>query len=334
MKLPILIISGFLGAGKTTCIKNLLKSINPKKKVLLIENDFGEVNVDSAIFDKSKIEIRELTSGCICCNLAGDFSSELRSIVNTYDIDLIIIEPSGVGKLSEIKASCQKGILNDLLEVINTVTIVDATRAMLYINNFGEFFKDQVQEASLILLSHNDLPNENINSTIAKLREFNSCAPIINDDWSTLDFPKLFNLEQNIKLNETCCQHTQEDTACQCSCHVKNNVSHNFITEHENHNHAHEDILSTFTLNLSQSISQKSLENILDYVNNNATLVRAKGFVKIKDDFSPERVYLLQYISNNLDLTLQTHAPEQFSITFIGKDINNINWEKVKVLSL
>ena len=172
------IISGFLGAGKTTFIKRLLNTNLKNEKVVLIENEFGEVSVDSAFLADAKIDIKELSQGCICCSLFGDFTKSLNEIVDTYHPDRILIEPSGVGKLSDIVQAVQDANLADYLNSL--VCIVDASKAKMYAKNFGEFFLDQIQVAHTIVLSHSDVASEKkIQEALEIIRQYNAHCVII-----------------------------------------------------------------------------------------------------------------------------------------------------------
>lgn len=338
MKIPVLIISGFLGAGKTTCIQQLINEISSDKKILLIENDFGQINVDSALFDSKKIEIRELTSGCICCSLSSNFSAELETVINSFPIDLIIIEPSGVGKLSEIKKACLVNSLKDKLNIINAITVVDATRAELYMLNFGDFFKDQVKEANLILLSHNEIDQEKLNPTIAKIKDLNDSANIINEKWSSLNFKTLFNLENNTK-DLLCCHannltNHSHNSSQENHCHHSCNHNHDHQIKHHNdhEHHHHSAAISSHTIECPKPISHAALDNAFAYISNNSNLVRAKGFINLAEKNNQANDFLVQYVAKELNLVPKQNIPKVYSLTFIGKNFDNIDWQKVKVL--
>ena len=163
------IVSGFLGAGKTTLIKKLLADALAGTKVVLIENEFGEIGIDGGFLKESGIEIREMNSGCICCSLVGDFGTSLREVMNTYAPERILIEPSGVGKLSEVM-SAVNGVTEDTDMVLNSaVAVVDASKAKLYIKNFGEFFTDQIEHAGTIILTRTDKTSDAKTAEVVEL---------------------------------------------------------------------------------------------------------------------------------------------------------------------
>ena len=155
-KVKVYIVSGFLGAGKTTFIQQLIQELPDPTRVLILENDFGQVNLDGAILREKGYTVRELTSGCICCSLAGDFRRALVDILDTQDVDYIIIEPSGVSQLSDILAICKDSSIAKRIELTGCVSIVDAMRAPMYYKNFGVFFKDQIAYSSQVFISHQE----------------------------------------------------------------------------------------------------------------------------------------------------------------------------------
>jgi len=181
------IISGFLGAGKTTLIKKLLSEALGNEKVVLIENEFGEIGIDGGFLKDAGVEITEMNSGCICCSLVGDFGAALKEVLETYQPQRIIIEPSGVGKLSDVIAAVQRVGQEIPLELTSFVTVVDALKCKIYMKNFGEFFNDQVEHASAILLSRTQtLPQSKLDADIALLREKNPKAAIMTTTWDEL----------------------------------------------------------------------------------------------------------------------------------------------------
>ena len=241
--LKIDIISGFLGAGKTTFIERLLKTKLKDEKVVLIENEYGEVSVDTDILKDTKIEIRELAQGCICCSLVGDFSKSLKTIVDTYNPDRILIEPSGVGKLSDIiKAVASTGLQEN---VNSLVCLVDAKKAKMYERNFGEFFVDQIEEAHTVILSRTDVAKDDvIEAAVAIVRKHNEKAVIVTtpiNDLSDEDLIKAYegvheDLFEGIDLD-----HLHEDgEECDdpnCACHHHH---HDHDEEEHEHHHHHD----------------------------------------------------------------------------------------------
>ena len=182
------IFSGFLGAGKTTLIKKLLKEVLNNTKTVLIENEFGEIGIDGGFLKEAGIEIKEMNSGCICCSLVGDFGTSLKEVIETYAPDRILIEPSGVGKLSDVMKAVE-GVKTDVLVQLNSaVAIVDAKKCKMYMKNFGEFFINQIEHAGTIVLSRTDsLSEEKIAQCVQLIRQHNEKATIITTPWDDLD---------------------------------------------------------------------------------------------------------------------------------------------------
>ena len=187
------IISGFLGAGKTTLIKKLIKESLSNEKVVLIENEFGEIGIDGSFFKDAGIEFTEMNSGCICCSLVGDFSEALKKVVNEYHPDRIIIEPSGVGKLSDVIKAVQNVQSNEL--VLNSfVDVIDAKKCRTYHVNFGEFFNNQIEYASTIILSRTqDVSHEKLEDALHIIKEINTNANIITTPWEELEVNVILN---------------------------------------------------------------------------------------------------------------------------------------------
>ena len=181
------IISGFLGAGKTTLIGKLLKEALQGEQVVLIENEFGEIGIDGGFLKDSGVEIREMNSGCICCSLVGDFGTSLKEVVDTYHPDRIIIEPSGVGKLSDVTKAVKDLHIEDEIRLNSASTVADASKVKMYMKNFGEFFNNQVESAGAIILSRTQkLSQDKLEACVSMLREHNPKAPIITTPWDQL----------------------------------------------------------------------------------------------------------------------------------------------------
>ncbi len=182
------IISGFLGAGKTTFIKKLLSDVWAGEKLVLIENEFGEIGIDGGFLKDAGIEITEMNSGCICCTLVGDFSKALVKVLDEYHPDRVIIEPSGVGKLSDVARAIEAVEKDADIEIDGRITVVDGKKAKMYMKNFGEFFKDQVEHASTIVVSRTQMmTDEKVEECVHTLREENAEATIISTPWDELD---------------------------------------------------------------------------------------------------------------------------------------------------
>ena len=244
------IISGFLGAGKTTLIKKLLSEALKGEQVVLIENEFGEIGIDGGFLKDSGIEIREMNSGCICCSLVGDFGTSLKEVITTYHPDRIIIEPSGVGKLSDV-IKAVKGVDVDCEISLNSyTTVADVNKCKMYMRNFGEFFENQLQYARTIILSRTDTPKateEKVAKAVALIREVNKDAVIITTPIEKLDGAQILEaMEQGREEDEEFCpvcgghhdhdhehEHHHHDHDGECGC------DHDH--EHEHHHHDHDD---------------------------------------------------------------------------------------------
>ena len=256
------IFSGFLGAGKTTLIKKLFESNIKNEQVVIIENEFGQINIDGAFLKDAGVQIKEINSGCICCSLVGDFEKSLKEIIHTYNPDRIIIEPSGVGKLSDIIEAVEK-ITNENLKINILCTIVDGKKAKLQLNNFGEFFINQVKHARSIVISKSDLINEEkLHETVHIIKDVNEYASIITTPIEELNGNNLLKfLEENTNLNdlieqvndehhhdckhhhhhdEECCCHEHHHHDEECCCHEHHHHHDEDCCCHEHHHHDEE----------------------------------------------------------------------------------------------
>ena len=214
------IYSGFLGAGKTTLIKKLISEAYKGQKIVLIENEFGEIGIDGGFLQDAGIQITEMNSGCICCSLVGDFGKALTNVIEQYHPDRILIEPSGVGKLSDVIGAVKK-VMNDQVTLGYTVAMVDAGKVKVYMKNFGEFYNDQVETASTIVLSRTDsIPQAKLDAAVAMLREHNDKAVIVTTPWSELTGEQL-----------TAAMEGQSTLAQELA---------QLVHEHEHHHHHHD----------------------------------------------------------------------------------------------
>ncbi len=307
------IISGFLGAGKTTFIKKMLKEAFKGEQVVLIENEFGEIGIDGGFLKESGIEIREMNSGCICCSLVGDFGESLKEVVDTYHPDRIIIEPSGVGKLSDVIKAVQD-VQGELDAQLNSfTTMVDATKCRIYKNNFGEFFSNQVEYAGAIILSRTDKAKpEKIEESYQILRELNQKAPIITTPIEQLTGEKLLEtMERSKSLEEEllaeiicpeCGKHHEHGGTCGCGHdHEHHHEEHSHEHHHEEHEHHHEEhehhheghshdhghhhadeVFSSWGRETIQKYTKKEIGDILTTLEKDESfgvILRAKGMV-------------------------------------------------------
>ena len=248
------IYSGFLGAGKTTLIKKMIKEAYAGEKLVLIENEFGEIGIDGGFLQEAGIEITEMNSGCICCSLVGDFGRALRKVIEEYAPDRILIEPSGVGKLSDVIGAVRK-VTSDDVQLGNFVTVADATKCKMYMKNFGEFYNNQIETANTIILSRTDgMKEEKLDQCIAMIREHNDKAVVVTTPWGDLTGEQLMDaMEQKTsialelqKLEEEAHHHhhddEDDDDECDdpdCCCHHHHDDDDEDEHEHHHHHHHH-----------------------------------------------------------------------------------------------
>ena len=354
------IISGFLGAGKTTLIKKLYKNVFKNEKVVLIENEFGEIGIDGAFLKDSGIEIKEINSGCICCSLVGDFSSSMKEVISKFNPERIIIEPSGVGKLSDIINAVNKVEADLSLNII--ATVVDGPKAKIYIKNFGEFFINQVEAANTIVVSKVDkMSEEKLVDLVHLLKEKNEHANIITTAIEQFKDDSLLNIleEKNSLKNELikevldeheeCCHHEHhhhdEDECCcghhehhhhdedECCCGHHEHHDHDeeeCCCGHHEHHHHHDadEIFTSWGLETPRSISKNQLENFLDRLTFDQDLglvVRSKGILKASDN---EKWYYFDYVSGDYEIRLG--EPDYTGrIVVIGSKLDTNKIEKI-----
>ena len=232
------IYSGFLGAGKTTLIKKMIQEAYAGQKLVLIENEFGEIGIDGGFLQDAGINITEMNSGCICCSLVGDFGKALTRVIDEYHPDRIIIEPSGVGKLSDVIGAVNK-VTNEEITIGYTVAVVDAGKVKVYMKNFGEFYNNQIETASTIILSRTDaIPQAKLDAAVAMLREHNDKATIVTTPWGQLTGQQLTAALEGqstlaaelAKLHQEQEHHHDHDEHCTCGCHDHDH-------DHEEHDH-------------------------------------------------------------------------------------------------
>ncbi len=239
------IVSGFLGAGKTTLIKKLLKEAFADTKVVLIENEFGEIGIDGGFLKEAGIEIKEMNSGCICCSLVGDFGASLKEVLDTYEPERILIEPSGVGKLSDVMKAVQDVVSETEVRLNSAVAVVDAAKCKMYMKNFGEFFINQIEHAGTVILSRTGkISPEKLTVCVEMIREHNPRATIVTTPWEELDGKDILETIEGAKdleaelMEEVRRKHEQEDCHhhdhgpdCTCGCHDHD--------DHDDHHHDH-----------------------------------------------------------------------------------------------
>ncbi|MEA4967461.1 hypothetical protein SDC9_81604 [bioreactor metagenome] len=264
------IISGFLGAGKTTLIKKLLEEALVGEKVVLIENEFGEVGIDGAILKEYGIEIKEMNSGCICCTIAGDFSSALKELLTLYHPDRIIIEPSGVGKLSDVINGCKKFIKDGVAELNMCITVVDAKKYKVYLKNFSEFYADQLKNAKTIILSRTQNSTEDVIENIIKdVEKYNPEAHVVTT-WEKISGERI------VELGETSGKLPGWEI---------------FLDEHEHEMHHHgmhhhaDEVFHVWGKETAKIFDRNRLNGILNSLDNiEGNILRAKGIIRTEND--------------------------------------------------
>lgn len=277
------IISGFLGAGKTTFIKKLLEEAISGEKVVLIENEFGEIGIDGGFLKDSGIEIREMNSGCICCSLVGDFGKSLSEVLAKYKPERVIIEPSGVGKLSDVIKAVRDAAENSDVVLNSAVTIADASKCKMYMKNFGEFFNNQIENAGTIVLSRTDIADkQKVDKAIEMIREKNHHAVIVTTPCSQLSGSQLMEIIEKPDTLETDMMeeavehhhhhHHEHGEECSCGCH-----------DHEHHHHHHADeVFSSWGIENAGSVTKERLDEIMEKLasgNEYGDVLRAKGML-------------------------------------------------------
>lgn len=306
------IVSGFLGAGKTTLIKKLLKEALNGQKVVLIENEFGEIGVDGGFLKEAGIEIKEMNSGCICCSLVGDFGTSLKEVMNTYAPERILIEPSGVGKLSDVMKAVQDVDMGENVVLNSAVAVVDASKCKMYIKNFGEFFINQIAHAGTIILSRTqNITEEKLEKAITLIREHNEKATIITTPWDKLDGADILKTIEGAKdLEKELMEQVKEEHAhhehehhhhhehgeeCSCGCHEHHEHDHH---EHEHgeectcgchdHEHGHhhaDEVFTSWGLETPHEFTKEEIQLILNSLEDEKQygfVLRSKGMVPEK----------------------------------------------------
>ncbi len=320
------VVSGFLGAGKTTLIKKLLKEALDGSKTVLIENEFGEIGIDGGFLKEAGIEIKEMNSGCICCSLVGDFGTSLKEVIDTYAPERVLIEPSGVGKLSDVLKAVENVASELDVQVNSAVAVVDASKCKMYIKNFGEFFINQIEHAGTIILSRTDkLSQDKINLAVELIREHNKNATIITTPLAQLDGKDVLEtIEGADKLEDMMKEmlesvhehhhdhehhhehehehHHDHDEDCECGCHEHEHHEHHHEHGegctcgcHDHHHHADE-VFGSWGVETPNTYTKEQIEHILEELDSGwyGDILRAKGMVPAEDgtwiyyDYVPE----------------------------------------------
>ena len=296
------IISGFLGAGKTTLIKKLIKDVFAGQQIVLIENEFGEIGIDGGFLKDAGINITEMNSGCICCSLVGDFATALKKVVDEYHPARIVIEPSGVGKLSDVERAVLDVADEVQLEIATTTAVVDAKKAKVYMKNFGEFFNNQIETARCVVLSRTqDITSEKLDEVVKLVREKNHEASVITTPWDDIDGNVIFGAMSDAKALEHELEHEHEhhhhDHDEECCCHHhdhdhehEHEHHHDHDHEHEHHHHHHghdaDEVFASWGVETTKKFSTDELDTILNKLSNFGDfgqVLRAKGIVQSPD---------------------------------------------------
>ena len=276
------IISGFLGAGKTTLIKKLIEEGFKGEKLVLIENEFGEIGIDGGFLKDAGVQITEMNSGCICCSLVGDFGTALKKVITEYAPDRIIIEPSGVGKLSDVIKAVKDVAEEVEVQLDSYTTVADVSKCKIYMKNFGEFFNNQIESANTIVLSRTQTASQDkIEKAVAMIREHNADATIITTPWDDIDGSKIKEAMQNHKSVKDALfeddddhehHHHDHDDECSCGCH-----------DHDHHHHHHADeVFTSWGKETPHKFNEDKLKETLDELANTeeyGIILRAKGIV-------------------------------------------------------
>lgn len=288
------IFSGFLGAGKTTLIKKLIEEAYKGEQVVLIENEFGEIGIDGGFLRDAGVEINEMNSGCICCSLVGDFGKALEKVLDQFHPDRILIEPSGVGKLSDIIQAVEDLDL-DHVKLNGFTTVVDAKKAKIYMKNFGEFYNNQVEHASSIILSHTaGMDEEKLEKVVELLREHNEHAVIITTDWDALDGKQILAAMERRDTIEEALHHLEEEQEHE---HHDHDHEHHHDHDHDDHcccghDHDHEghhhadEVFDSIGIETTKKFTQEKIREVLGAIEDQhkyGFVLRAKGIVAGED---------------------------------------------------
>jgi G3E family GTPase len=320
MKTKADIISGFLGAGKTTLIKKLIVEKLQTEKVVIIENEFGEIGIDGNILKNSGIEVREINSGCICCTLMGDFGKAIQEVVAKYKPHRLIIEPSGVGKLSDILKACEAPEVKDLVAINAVITVVDILKYQIYISNFGEFYENQIKNARTIILSRTrNADNKKLETVTGNLRKLNPNAKIITTPWESLKAEKIIavaeedvslSLEYQMKeIKNTADKNHSHQEGCKCGC-----------CNTHTHDHTADDFFEVWSTETPKTYRENDLKDIMNFLGNEKTygmILRAKGILQTDSD----KWVQFDYVPGEFK-TKNTMPDYTGRLCIIGKNLN------------
>lgn len=319
MPAEIYIVSGFLGAGKTTLIQKLLKEAFQKEKVALIENDFGEISVDAALLKSGGVEVKEINSGCICCSLSGDFVKALKDLLTRFAPDVILIEPSGVGKLSDIVKACSDPRILQLAKVKARITAADVKRCKMYLDNFGEFFEDQIQNADVILLSGAADSPQKVSEAHSLIRGLNGSSVILSKPWDQIRAEEILHPQGQGPFQE----ERRQARECGCGRGLPSQGEHSHGAAGHDHpggccgGHSAEDIFDTVTILTARVFTAGDLKARFSRMEQDAqgTILRAKGILR-----GPKGYLNLQYLPGDLRISQCASGGDMLCI--IGRNLN------------
>lgn len=308
----ITIVSGFLGAGKTTLIQKLLQEVFDPRSTVLIENDFGEIGIDAALMQSGGFSVRELNSGCICCSLTGDFIAAISEVIHELSPKHIIIEPSGVGKLSEIEAVCTSPKITPIARLCRKITVADSKRCKMYLENFGEFFEDQIHHADSIVLTHTEQQTARLPDILRLLKAHNPSAHFFTEPLDTLDLREVLGMAEPKAIPHHAHEHScgcgndhshEEEHHHTCGCGHDHSHEHGCCCGHDQeheHNHGAEEIFDTITLRPNDTIDSQFLHAAFDRLESGelGQVLRAKGIVN-----TPEGAVSVQYVPGELSIS-------------------------------
>jgi len=279
----ISIVSGFLGAGKTTLIQKLLKEVFQNEKIAIIENEFGDVGIDGGFLKNTGIQVTEMNSGCICCSLVGDFGKNMREVIAEYEPDHIIVEPSGVGKLSDVVKSVQELALDMEVELSALITVVNGKKCLKQMKAFGEFFNNQLEHASTIILSRSqEMTEEQLIHALGAISQKNSKAAIITTPWEKLTGKQILSaVDEKSAFIESAIEEIHHHEECACGC------GHDDHHKHDHHDHHADEVFVSWGIETPHQFSKAQIINALETLTNDSkyehTILRAKGMVQLED---------------------------------------------------
>lgn len=313
MSIRVDVFSGFLGAGKTTLIKKIIDENFSREKVVIIENEFGEVGIDGSILRKLNMEIKEINAGCICCTINDDFKQALQNVIKEFNPDRIIIEPSGVGKLSEILKVLNDSHIKNNIILDMVITVVDALKYKVYVSNFDEFYKNQLINSNTIILSRTqEADNKLILEVTSHINKLNAKASIITTPWDQIS---------SMKIIETA-QHNIKFSSAERASLIKSpgDLSFSKFNINSNHNHSADESFSTWGTETAKIFNEKSLIDNLHNINKSSrygTILRAKGIVQVDKN----KWVQFDYVPGEIKV-VNTDPDYTGRICIIGKDLN------------